>query len=397
MKCRDVEDRLIDLEDGRLEGSAEIRLHAHVEDCAECRAHVETWRKLVPLLRATAPAPPSVLAARRMEVVVERGLAAAPRPAPRRSRMIVGLVAAAAAAVVLAFAGARLYHQAPRVLDEDVALAAGQSRELRIGRVATVRLSGPMRLRVEGDTAHARLRLDEGRLIAEVAHRRPDETFVVIVPQGRVEVRGTRFVVEAGAGASSVCVEEGRVAVFDRDEREHSVGAGESYSWRARTNPDMNENDDASANEAANANESANESANVCPRSVRCGALTAQVRKQMRARRYEQALEALKPALHERACAPRVSACRDELGYLDAEALRQSGQLEAAVAAYKALARKGAPPARRQNALYAAAQLERDLGRVDAARADFLAAHAAAPTGALADEALAEARRLPAP
>ncbi len=81
-------------------------------------------------------------------------------------------------------------------------------------------------------------------------------------------------------------------------------------------------------------------------------------------------------------------ACEDELRYLHAEALNQAGRLDDAVAAYHALDRKGAPSAMRQNALYAAAQIEKRAGHVAAASADFERALAVAPRGALHEEAL---------
>jgi tetratricopeptide (TPR) repeat protein len=87
-------------------------------------------------------------------------------------------------------------------------------------------------------------------------------------------------------------------------------------------------------------------------------------------------------------CSP-PGRCLDELGYLRAEALRQGGRLEAAVAAYRSLNRPGATRAMRQNALYAAAQLERRLGRAADARQSFEQAFTANPDGALGEEALA--------
>ena len=83
-----------------------------------------------------------------------------------------------------------------------------------------------------------------------------------------------------------------------------------------------------------------------------------------------------------------ASSCHDELRYLRAEALRRDGRFDAAVTAYKALDHRAAPAATRQNAFYAAAQLEQRLGRSAAARADFERALAAAPAGALREEAL---------
>jgi tetratricopeptide (TPR) repeat protein len=83
-----------------------------------------------------------------------------------------------------------------------------------------------------------------------------------------------------------------------------------------------------------------------------------------------------------------IDACQDELRYLHAEALNQAGRLDDAIAAYRGLDRRTAPRAMRQNALYAAAQIERRSGHNDAARADYERALEVAPQGALREEIL---------
>jgi tetratricopeptide (TPR) repeat protein len=88
-------------------------------------------------------------------------------------------------------------------------------------------------------------------------------------------------------------------------------------------------------------------------------------------------------------CASSLIACEDELRYLRAEAFRQEGALDEAVAAYHQLARRVAPAAMRQNALYAAAQIEQRQGQKVQAHRDYERALGAAPEGALREEALA--------
>jgi tetratricopeptide (TPR) repeat protein len=83
-----------------------------------------------------------------------------------------------------------------------------------------------------------------------------------------------------------------------------------------------------------------------------------------------------------------VAACQDELGYLRAEALRGAGRVAAAIAAYRRLGGRARPAVMRQNALYAAAELEARRGHAARARADYQRALAAAPRGALAGESM---------
>ncbi|MCU1280962.1 MAG: transcriptional regulator, putative protein [bacterium] len=397
MSCRAAQDALIDLNDDRLDAATELRVHAHMETCADCRARAQAWATLLPSMRGLAPPPPTPLRARRMEVEIERRLAQpAAQPKPRLRRWpLYAAPAVAAAAVLIVLASARRHPTpiaptpAPFAMmtspsapagerlapGSRVSLPAGRDAKLQLSALASLTLTGPATLVLGGDDKHVALTLEGGRLEAEVAHRQPGQTFTVAVPDGRIEVRGTRFIVVAGQGASSVRVEEGRVAVFDADNREWSVGAGESHSFAAPAPPAPNPPSASAAREVCEAP------------AVDCGRLTQSVRSAMRAADYARVQSLVEPALRPRpSCRPL--ACRTELGYLRAEALRASGHLDDAVAAYKALDRRDAPSATRQNALYAAALLERRSGNNSAARVDFERALAAAPGGALREEAM---------
>jgi len=79
--CTEVQARLDDALDGRLDAAASMRFHAHLEGCAACRDRAALWRGLTPRLRAAEPAPPDPMAIRRMQLEIERQLA---RPAARR-------------------------------------------------------------------------------------------------------------------------------------------------------------------------------------------------------------------------------------------------------------------------------------------------------------------------
>src|SRR5262249_54566240 len=108
VSCAEIEARLVDAADGRLDLPAQVRLHAHLDGCAACRERAGLGRGLVPGMRTLVPPPPDAMQARRMQLEIERRLAAAGAPAPRRSwswarRAVpaaVGLAAAAAALIV---------------------------------------------------------------------------------------------------------------------------------------------------------------------------------------------------------------------------------------------------------------------------------------------------------
>jgi hypothetical protein len=256
----------------------------------------------------------------------------------------------------------------------------------QVGRAADVRLTGPGRLAFGGTPQRPELHLDSGRLTVLIEHRRSDESFAVATTDGRVEVRGTRFVVGYTAAGSYVHVEEGQVAAFRQGiAAPFAVKAGETFALVAEPAAALPAEPVALP---APPSAPAPAGAAACAKQA-CDQATTRARKAMRAGEPTRAIGLVDEALTgatECAPAPR---CLDELGYLRAEALRQAGRVEAAVAAYKTLNRTSATRATRQNALYAAAQLERGLGRATDARTSFERAYAVHPDGALAEEALA--------
>lgn len=188
-------------------------------------------------------------------------------------------------------------------------------------------------------------------------------------------------------------VDEGRVGVVESGGVERAVSAGETLALAepARApepSPPASEARPGAPVDEAGVPEAA-ASASPCPGARACVSTAQRARLAMRQGAFRRALAILSVAGAGAGACPAVSAsCQRELGYLEGEALRLDGRLEAAVDAYKRLDQRGAPSATRQNALYAAAQLEQRLGRAGAARADYERALAAAPAGALHDEAL---------
>ena len=427
--CADTEAHLVDVTDGRLDPSLEMRLHAHLEECARCRERAELWWNLVPRMRDLVPRPMAQLAARRLEVELLRRLqseGAREVKARRGWRVVVAATAlvGAAAALVIGLRpgrptpavddGATLIQTSGVVTSRGLALtssvrlasgstlevASGGQAELRMARGSMLNLRGPARLTLAGTARDVLLRLDEGTLQAQVAHRRPDETFTVAAHDLRVRVRGTRFIVETGVPGSMVSVQEGQVAVELANGSTRLLGAGEQVmtattSTAAPSSPTTAPVAASPSPAAAGADAAAaGTTAPACLAAVRrCEGTARAVRLSMRAGGDHEALRLLSGATRlsrEAApgCARELSPCGDELGYLHAEALHASGRIDEAVVAYLALNRPTAPVAMRQNALYAAAELERQRGMTRAARQHYDSALAVAPRGALREEAL---------
>ena len=417
LRCADVEARFVDSIDGRLDPADSVRFHSHIEGCPACRERAALWRGLVPALRQAEPPGPDAMAIRRAQVEIERRLAGAAAAAPAQRwrpwwAPAFGLVAAAAVVAIWLRAGgpttapvvgyaavtsvrggatiadAALAASARVPVGAPIVLPAGAVVELALDGGAALRVEGPARLALDGGARNVAVRLTDGRVDAAVAHRQPDDRFAVISRDARVEVRGTKFSVIAAATTTHVEVTEGQVAVELADGRTSLVSAGGSFDSTAPEEASAPETEAPSAaDRSANAGSGCAEIVRTCQGTARA------VRASMRGGDPDRALRMIADARHaarggDATCAGGAGACDDELRYLHAEALNQAGRLDDAVAAYRALDRRNAPSAMRQNALYAAAQIERRQGHPQAAMADFERALAAAPRGALHEDAL---------
>lgn len=400
--CKKTQALMFERADGRTVPSVDAELQAHLAVCPHCKQVFATWTDALPRLRGLPSDEPSAVSVRRMENEVLRRLEPVP---PRRARRPLWFALAAGLLLVVGAGAVLLRPSAPpplarieslwgrvtlsgAALNPGAAMAPGGVLEIAdegearfvVGREAGVRLLGPGRVSLGGTARQPHLQLDRGRLAVEISHRAADETFAVTTAHGRVEVRGTRFVVGYAAQGSYVHVEEGLVAAFREGvATPFPVRAGETFQLSVEP---------PAPTEAPVEEPALVPAPRPCSPSS-CRGAAGQVRKAMRAHNPARALELVDAALGQSGDCPAQARCTDELGYLRAEALRQAGKIEAAVAAYLALNRPGAPRAMRQNALYAAGLLEQRLGRSEDARQRFESAIAANPNGALAEEALA--------
>lgn len=415
-ECTELEASLVDLLDGKLAPQTALRLRVHADGCTACAISMGKWQRALPAMRKLAPSPPTPLALRRMELAIARGLEAEvpPRSRFRLPRFRWSFVAVAACACAALVAGYRwlpdaddgygrleAYEPGGLLIDGQAvgskAVLASGSRltvagphpiAMRLGREIAARLDGPGQLVLAGDARAVRVVLDSGELGIELSSRQAGESFAVETRHGRVEVRGTRFSVGFAGQGAWVRVTQGRVAVFRAgDAVPHPVEAGQTF-WLAPESPPAPPS--LAPVEPASVPDTA--ASGAAPPSD-CGTVAARARRAMRAGQPARALSLLSEGAPAGAGLQGSQRCRDEIGYLHAEALRASGRVREAIAAYLRLDRRGAEPAMRQNALFAAGELEERAGRQRAAYQRFEGALVVAPAGGLREEAMAGAVR----
>lgn len=190
------------IEDGRMGPSGSAPFERHLAVCAECRSEVDSLRALRAAM-GTLPQPSlTELERRRSRQTLLRAADAriVGRGEKRRGWLWPALGAAAALALVLALVW-RLRGGGERPI---VAIGRAPSAEIAgaDGARWTERVEGSSRL----------VRLQEGEVSFHVEHVAPDARFAVELPDGELEVRGTRFRVDVRDGRTlSVEVSEGAV------------------------------------------------------------------------------------------------------------------------------------------------------------------------------------------
>lgn len=199
----------------------------HARTCARCR---EVHAELMALrgLAARLPgAAPDELSSRRMRAAV-LGAVLRPVPAVRRGRAWAFALAAAALALVV-FGVRSLRRPTERLMARraDAAVTAPSPAAISLGGAGTLWPAADARVFVRSAGSNTRIELSAGRIDLQVTHRRAGERFVVTTADAEVEVRGTRFQVEARDGhLRRVDVSEGVVAVRCEGEAERLLTAG---------------------------------------------------------------------------------------------------------------------------------------------------------------------------
>ena len=204
------------IEDGRLAGSSRESFDRHARGCADCAREVAALAKLRIASSSRPAATRTELEHRRARIALLKGANEAVVRAPSRRR-VAPLYAAAAVAFLVGAAGwSALHHSAypaslPAPTYEIDASTPGSYR---------VQLRGPVTI----------LALTEGHTSVHVQHLGPGQRFLAALPDGTLEVRGTRFTVEIHGGRTQrVEVDEGSVALRLREEPERMLRAGDSF------------------------------------------------------------------------------------------------------------------------------------------------------------------------
>lgn len=211
--------------DGCLSASDVSSFERHLEICAECRkerALLERMQSMAERLPSPTTTPLQRRALQQQLLRRANELATAEPRSFWRGRGGLSLALGCAA---LFSVGLGLSHFRQRgSAQTQIAVAAAEPSFDLTGAPGS-------RWRVLEHGRSLRLGCDEGRLEIAVHKLQPGQRFAVALPDGELEVRGTRFAIEvSGQRTRHLSVSEGRVALRLRGRSEMSFGAGQAWS-----------------------------------------------------------------------------------------------------------------------------------------------------------------------
>ena len=233
------------LREGRLSGRDVDSFARHREGCEECRLRFEEDERMRALGRALPSMEVDRLHARRLRQSILRAAATSEEPS-RAPRGIVFGALAACFVLAAVFASWRLYVRSPVASSNraNATAAPNTPMERPFGATIDPEAGAVWEARTEGLVE--RVRLTAGAVAMTVRHREAGERFVVDLPDGEIEVRGTRFRVDVRDGTTrSVRVSEGLVALRRVGAEEVLLAAGES--WPLLATSDVSERAKAAA------------------------------------------------------------------------------------------------------------------------------------------------------
>jgi hypothetical protein len=203
------------MREGRLFGADAASHERHLQTCAECAERHREDDRLARLGRALPTGEQSPLDVRRMRARILKYAAIAPADGVRRRGTTILALAAAMALVIGVVLAALPRTHAPEAVSFASTVIPAEGAvwsRTRAGQTERVALQG-------------------GIIIVEVRKQSPGERFLVALPDGEIEVRGTRFEVEVADGRTrSVRVLEGVVALRLVADEERVLRAPASWS-----------------------------------------------------------------------------------------------------------------------------------------------------------------------
>jgi hypothetical protein len=213
------------IEDRRLAGADRASFERHVSSCTSCARRVRMLTRVRELATHLPDAEASPLERRRMRSTLLRKAndVTLRQPEPRRIRswaVALAAVLLVALAIAAPFAIARRNPSPPPV-------AATEAR------VPTFRMDAATgsEWNVLERSTTLRLGIRSGGFDLSVDKLAPDQRFLLDLPDGELEVKGTKFHVEANAGRTRrVSVSEGRVELRFRGRAPISLGVDEAWT-----------------------------------------------------------------------------------------------------------------------------------------------------------------------
>jgi TolA-binding protein len=226
------------LHEGRLGPKDAEAFERHVLTCETCKKARARDLHLRELARELPQPDPAALDLRRLRARVLRDVELQnPTSSTWRKWATFALILGFSAATILLLIRHRHAPPTEALVVSNAAPAIASAIPSSIPEspfAGTVTASDGARWSQSRDGSIERVQLDDGSLQLHVRHQMPGERFLVDVPDGQIEVRGTTFSVVVSNGVTSrIEVSEGVVSVRIRGSADATLRAGENWTRSA--------------------------------------------------------------------------------------------------------------------------------------------------------------------
>jgi ferric-dicitrate binding protein FerR (iron transport regulator) len=216
------------IEDRQLVGDDRDSFERHAATCAICTREIAALAHLRETMRACGNAPPRAIDLRRMRVAVLQGAHRERPSGATRARAAVAMAAAVAVIALLVWGTAGRLWNRPSSRNPPAMAGSVSDPSFEVANV-----SGAVVTR-ESSGGVARPKLTDGEAAFHVEHLVAGQRFLLELPDGEIEVHGTRFVVRVRSGRTeSVEVTEGSVSLRMHDGQEQLLRAGDRWKLPA--------------------------------------------------------------------------------------------------------------------------------------------------------------------